>query len=108
MKRRGFFKSLAKAAAIVALAPQLAFRVNPKLKINPEWVNATHMVDFVAFDPNKYQGAVTWIYFPDESGDGAVFPTNAIKEPDDLKPFLHVRYKHVNGKFVRCSYGPHC
>lgn len=29
MKRRSFFTSLAKAAAIVALAPQLAFRVKP-------------------------------------------------------------------------------
>jgi hypothetical protein len=29
MKRRSFFQSLAKAAAIVALAPQLAFRVKP-------------------------------------------------------------------------------
>lgn len=29
MKRRSFFKSLAQAAAIVALAPQLAFRVKP-------------------------------------------------------------------------------
>lgn len=31
MKRRSFFQSLAKAAAIVALAPQLAFRVKPDL-----------------------------------------------------------------------------
>ena len=29
MKRRSFFTALAKAAAIVALAPQLAFRVKP-------------------------------------------------------------------------------
>lgn len=30
MKRRSFFKSLAQAAAIVALAPQLAFRAAPQ------------------------------------------------------------------------------
>jgi len=30
MQRRRFFKALAKAAAIVALAPQLAFRVKPE------------------------------------------------------------------------------
>jgi hypothetical protein len=29
MKRRSFFQSIARAAAIVALAPQLAFRVKP-------------------------------------------------------------------------------
>ena len=29
--RRGFFKSLAKAAAIIALAPQIAFRVRPEV-----------------------------------------------------------------------------
>lgn len=29
--RRGFFKSLAKAAAVVALAPQIAFRVRPEV-----------------------------------------------------------------------------
>jgi len=29
VKRRSFFTSLAKAAAIIALAPQLAFRVKP-------------------------------------------------------------------------------
>lgn len=28
MKRRGFFQSIAKAAAIIALAPPLAFRVS--------------------------------------------------------------------------------
>lgn len=28
--RRGFFQSLAKAAAIIALAPQIAFRVKPE------------------------------------------------------------------------------
>ena len=28
--RRGFFKSLAKAAAIISLAPQIAFRVKPE------------------------------------------------------------------------------
>lgn len=31
MKRRSFFKSLAKAAAIVALAPQIAFGVRTEL-----------------------------------------------------------------------------
>lgn len=30
MKRRSFFQSLAKAAAIIALAPQLAFRSPPQ------------------------------------------------------------------------------
>lgn len=31
MKRRGFFQSLAKAAAIIALAPQLAFRAKAEV-----------------------------------------------------------------------------
>lgn len=31
MNRRSFFRSLSKAAAIVALAPQLAFRSKPQL-----------------------------------------------------------------------------
>jgi len=30
MKRRSFFQAVAKAAAIVALAPQIAFRVKPE------------------------------------------------------------------------------
>lgn len=33
MNRRSFFNSLAKTAAIVALAPQLAFRVKPMVGI---------------------------------------------------------------------------
>lgn len=36
MKRRSFFTSLAKAAAIVALAPQLAFRAKPIKVALPE------------------------------------------------------------------------
>jgi len=31
MKRRSFFQSLARAAAIIALAPQLAFRAKPAI-----------------------------------------------------------------------------
>ena len=33
MKRRSFFSSIARAAAIVALAPQLAFRVKPAMPV---------------------------------------------------------------------------
>lgn len=39
MKRRSFFKSLARAAAIVALAPQIAFG------IKPEWKHCTYGLD---------------------------------------------------------------
>lgn len=39
MKRRSFFKSLAKAAAIVALAPQIAFRIPARKEVEfvPAW-----------------------------------------------------------------------
>lgn len=48
MKRRGFFNSLAKAAAIIALAPQLAFRTKPEGQwiINPEWEKAENEIVF--------------------------------------------------------------
>lgn len=38
MNRRSFFQSLARAAAIVALAPQLAFRVRPERLLVSEYV----------------------------------------------------------------------
>lgn len=43
MRRRGFFKSLVKAAAIVALAPQIAFRVKP-IKVAVEVVQKVEAV----------------------------------------------------------------
>jgi hypothetical protein len=43
--RRGFFKSLFKAAAIIALAPQIAFRVKPDLGIDTHKLNLTEMFD---------------------------------------------------------------
>lgn len=48
MKRRAFFQSLAKAAAIVALAPQLAFRVKPEIPQAPKelvafWCQTTRL-----------------------------------------------------------------
>lgn len=53
MKRRGFFQSLARAAAIVALAPQLAFRTRPDLpnvsEPNPLWEEVPYEVSIVTF-----------------------------------------------------------
>lgn len=55
--RRGFFRSLAQTAAIIALAPQLAFRVRPEvvdmaaidLEMQRAWVNTFFFVEPIDF-----------------------------------------------------------
>lgn len=92
MKRRGFFQSLAKAAAIVALAPQLAFRVRPEMP-NPAW------------NPADYQGEWQFVTFvrayDPETGEtlehGWERPT-IIADKFELKT---VRYKLLDGKYER-------
>lgn len=51
MKRRSFFQSLAKAAAIVALAPQLAFRAKSDV-----FTGVLPVTSGGTFNPANYQG----------------------------------------------------
>jgi len=52
MNRRSFFNRIARAAAIVALAPQIAFRA-PKLNWEDEaWL--THEIEMKAFGVSRY------------------------------------------------------
>lgn len=55
--RRGFFRSLAKTAAIIALAPQLAFRVRPEV------------VDVAAIDRELQRAWVNMFFFGERLPD---------------------------------------
>lgn len=65
MNRRRWFQSLAKAAAIVALAPQLAFRVKPELTTldTQFWIQTTAEVSY--YD-EEYRKAFVASFFHNE------------------------------------------
>ena len=70
MNRRSFFQSLARAAAIVALAPQLAFRVRPERLLVSEYVP---VLEFKANAMGVYAQLQAY---------GAVLDTNAKDSPE--------------------------
>lgn len=56
--RRGFFRSLAQTAAIIALAPQLAFRVRPEVPVGwtPEMeIQRAFMMNFFFGEPVDFK-----------------------------------------------------
>lgn len=102
MKRRGFFASLAKAAAIVALAPQLAFRAKPELPaINPAWETAQFEIRFVSFVQriDSETGVpcenmfASWIKMPIDHRE--------ICENGPSSGLAEIRYELRDGKFQR-------